>query len=151
MVTKTDLKTPAAIEIAMTEEFAPMATQDLNVLTRKLECCLKVKVTRAVAEHETEVNMDHVPAAVQQDVAVVAVLYLKEVAEQRVACHRLHETGLRCEVTFAAQSLCLQISWLVLYAFNQFFCLGLGSVLEGLFEVLLQACKVSERLLQLIN
>ena len=60
--------------------------EHLDVLERELErCSLEPDVARRVREHEPEVDVDEVPVAIEENVAVVSVLDLEEVGDDRVA------------------------------------------------------------------
>ena len=92
---------------ALTEELAKLkvgraveAAEDLDVLERELEGRgLEADVAGRVGEHEAEVDVDEVPVAVEEDVAVVPVLDLQQVRHERVARERLGEVALRpCEL-----------------------------------------------------
>ena len=69
--------------------------EHFNVLEWKLERRrFKADVARGVRQHKAKVNMDEMPVAVEEDVAVVAVLNLEEVRHERVAGQRLREVAL---------------------------------------------------------
>ena len=50
---------------------------------------------RRVRDHEAKVDVDDVALGVDQDVPVVSVLHLEQVADQRVRCEALQEVQLR--------------------------------------------------------
>jgi hypothetical protein len=91
---------------------------------------------------------------VKQDVAVVTVFYLQEIAEQRVACHRLHEGVLCREVPLTTKAMGLnRLGGLILQVsdpLGQLFATGCWlarllwsmRIFESLLEVLLKACEV---------
>lgn len=58
------------------------APQHLDILQWQLKRCgLKPHITRRLTEHEAEVYMDEIAGAVEEEVAVVTVFYLEEVAD----------------------------------------------------------------------
>lgn len=62
---------------------------------RKLEGrSLEAHIARAVGQHEAKVDVDEVTVAVNEDVAVVAVLDLKKVSRDRIACKRCDKVAL---------------------------------------------------------
>ena len=74
------------------------ATEHLDVLEGQLERRgLEADVPRRVREHESEVDVDQVPVAVEQDVPVVPVLDLQEVCHERVPRKRPGEVALRAD------------------------------------------------------
>jgi hypothetical protein len=69
-----------------------MASQHFNILLSQLKTQgLEVQIAWAVGEEEAEVNMDHVAFRVEQDISIVTVFDLEQVAEQTVASHGAHE------------------------------------------------------------
>lgn len=68
----------------------------LQQLARELEGRrLEVDPTGRVGQHEVKVDVHNVTLLVQQQVAVVPVLPLKQVAHHRVASHALYKVALR--------------------------------------------------------
>ena len=60
--------------------------EHLDILQWKLEWCgLKANIARRVRQHEPKVDVDEVALAIQQDVAIMAVLDLEEVGDHGVA------------------------------------------------------------------
>ena len=67
-------------ELAVRRAVEP--AEDLDVLERELERGgLEADVAGRVGEHEPEVDVDEVPVAVEEDVAVVSILDLEEVGD----------------------------------------------------------------------
>lgn len=78
--------------LELIEEFASLATKHVDVLLSQLEGHrLKVEVAWAVREHEAKVDVHHVASRVKQDVSVVPVLDLQDVAQERIPYHGSHE------------------------------------------------------------
>ena len=74
-------------------------SENFDVFERELERrSLETNVPWGVGEHEAKVDVDEVPIAVEEDVAVVPVLDLQEVRDERVARERLGEVALRAGV-----------------------------------------------------
>eukprot|EP00639_Heterosigma_akashiwo_P005275 CAMPEP_0194576286 /NCGR_PEP_ID=MMETSP0292-20121207/11459_1 /TAXON_ID=39354 /ORGANISM="Heterosigma akashiwo, Strain CCMP2393" /LENGTH=275 /DNA_ID=CAMNT_0039428299 /DNA_START=410 /DNA_END=1234 /DNA_ORIENTATION=- len=70
----------------------PLAAQQLHPLLRQLEGRpLEVRVARRPGEHEPEVDVDGVALGVQEDVPVVPVLQVEQVAQDGVRAQALHE------------------------------------------------------------
>ena len=68
----------------------------VNVLLSQFKRCrFKPDLARTILEHKSKVNVDHVALSVQQDVAVVPVFYVEDVAKQRVGSQRPDEVLLR--------------------------------------------------------
>lgn len=85
--------------LELVKRFGLVAAEDLDVLLGELECGrFEVKIAWGVAEHEAKVYVDHVTFGVKQDVAVVAVFDLENIAKQTVAGHRSHEVLFGCVV-----------------------------------------------------
>jgi hypothetical protein len=65
-----------------------MAAQDVYVLLSELKGYgLEIQVARRIGQEEAKVDVNHMPLRVEQDVSVMSVLYLKDVAEERIAGH----------------------------------------------------------------
>lgn len=52
---------------------------------------LKIDAARGVGQHEAKVDVDDMPRIIQQQVAVVPVLDLEQVADEAVPSHALHK------------------------------------------------------------
>ena len=77
------------------QRLAIRSAQHLDVLQRQLERRgLEPDIPRRVRQHEPKVNMDQVTVAVQQDVAVMAVLDLEEVGDYGVPGQRFRKVSL---------------------------------------------------------
>ncbi|KAJ8525159.1 hypothetical protein ON010_g15956 [Phytophthora cinnamomi] len=87
----TDAQSP---EVA--ERRTARTAHQLNELVRELERCpLEVPVAaRAVGEQEAKVDVDHMTVRVHQDVAVVAILDLENVADDRIGCKAFDKVSL---------------------------------------------------------
>ena len=73
-----------------------VAVHDLQQLARELEGGrLEADATGAIGQHKAKVDMNDVAAVVQEDVAVMAVLDLQQVAHQAVGGHALCKIALR--------------------------------------------------------
>ena len=60
-----------------------LPAEQLDILSRHLEAVrLAIDVSWRVAQQEAEVNVDHVTLRIQQNVAVVPVFDLQDVAEE---------------------------------------------------------------------
>jgi hypothetical protein len=64
-------------------------TENHNTHTQHIALCVPVE------DEEAVVNVDDVALGIDHDVAVVPVLHLKEIADQRVRRHRLHKIETR--------------------------------------------------------
>lgn len=92
----------------LVEELRTLASEYIHIFFRQLEGHgLKVEVTWAVAEHEAEVDMHHVTNRVQQNVSIVAIFDLQDIAQQGVASHRPHEILFRCLISTDADQILL--------------------------------------------
>ena len=58
-----------------------LAAKNIDELLGQLEASLEVHVARTIREHKAKVDVDHVAAGVEQDVTIVAVLDLQNIAE----------------------------------------------------------------------
>ena len=88
------------------------APEDLDVLQRELERRrLEADVAWRVREHEPEVDVDEVPVAVEEDVAVVPVLDLQQVRDEGVARERLGEVAL-CADELGRGGVAVGLSWM---------------------------------------
>ena len=70
-----------------------LAAEDINEFLGQLEWCFfKLKaLPREAGQQESEVDVDNVTLVVDQDVLVVSVFYLKNIANERVGCQTLTE------------------------------------------------------------
>ena len=74
--------------LELVKRFRPIPTQHLNVFLSQFKGSrFEIKVAWRVAEHESEVYVDHVALGVQQNVAVVSVLDLENVAQETIPRH----------------------------------------------------------------
>jgi hypothetical protein len=72
-----------------------VGVQHLQQLTGEFEGGgLKVDTPRGVGQHEAKINVNEMAHIVQQDIAVVPVLYLEQVADNAVGSHALREVAL---------------------------------------------------------
>ena len=71
------------------------ATEDLDVLERQFKWRrLETDVTGRVREHEAEVDVNEVPVAVEEDVAVVSVFNLEQIRHEGITSKRFGEVAL---------------------------------------------------------
>jgi hypothetical protein len=71
------------------------ASQHLQILWWELErSSFKPNVTRGIAQDEPKVDVNEVSVSVKQNVAVVPILYLEKVSDERVPRKRLGEIPL---------------------------------------------------------
>lgn len=85
------------------ERVAIYAAKYFDIVKRELERCgLKPDVARRVGQHEPEVDMNEVPVAVEENVAVMPVFDLQEVCDDGVTCKNFTESreGKTCTLTY---------------------------------------------------
>ena len=82
-----------------------LPAEQLDILGGHLEAAsFAVDVPGRVAEQKAEVNVDHVALRVEQDVPIVSVLDLQNVAEKGVAGRRLQEVVASLGIAFAGDA-----------------------------------------------
>ena len=88
-----------------------IAVHHLKELSRELKRGgLEIDASRGVGQHEPEVYVHHVALLVQQDVAIVPVLDLQEVADDAIARHALNKVAFRRVVRLGPLAvLCIEI------------------------------------------
>lgn len=65
------------------KEFRSLATEHINILLSKLESLgLEVEVAWRIAQHKTEIYVNHVAHRIEQNVSVVSIFDLEDVAQK---------------------------------------------------------------------
>ena len=95
------------------EGLRSVATKDLDHFRRQLEGCLLEfdSFARSVREEKSEVNVHDVPLDIDENVSVVSVLDLEDVAQEGIGCKRLHKvvSGLFEGFCFCAAELLFKV------------------------------------------
>lgn len=78
------------------EEFGLIATHHLDKFRRQFKRAgLKAEISWRGRQNKSEIYMDQMAIAVQQDIAIVAIFHLNEIADQAIRGTALNEIPLR--------------------------------------------------------
>lgn len=78
------------------EELGLIATHHLDKFRRQFEWTgLEAKISWRGRQNESEIYVDQMAVAVQQDIAIVTVFHLNEIADQAIRGATLNEIPLR--------------------------------------------------------